>query len=459
MDKRVWISLILLLSIGMLNFADQGALFPNYSLIREEFSITYAQTGLISSSYVITLAGSMIIFGYLADKYSRKKLILVGATVWSFCALGTYFSQTYHQLLIVRIVGGVGIGSFFPIAIPLVSDFAPPDKRGRFLGLVTLIIGVGAGLGAGAAGLFGESLGWRFVFKYMGIIGLITVSLSWLFLREPERGESDPEIGDLASKVGYIYQIDWESFKRVWKKKSNIFFILQSFPGTVSWGIITTWIITYFHEEVGMAIPFATIFYGAWALGNGVGNIVGGYTGDILEKNYRTGRISLIIFGVLGGMVAMIYVIFMDLQPITMEFTGLASVGNFIVYLFQNPSYRIATIVFIMGGVLANFSYPNMYTMVENINVPEVRGTLTALNQSTDQLGRGLGPVLGGTLVMLLGSHRLALLVGALSWIPCALLFVPTYITKPKDEDQLKRELTEKKKDLEKIAEAREQKS
>ncbi len=459
MDKKVWLSLILLLSIGMLNFADQGALYPNYSLIIEEFGITEAQMGFIGSSYVITLAGSMILFGYLADKYSRKKLILIGATIWAFCALGTYFSQTYQQLLIVRIIGGVGIGSFFPIAIPLVSDFAPPEKRGRFLGLVTLIIGVGAGLGAGAAGLFGETLGWRFVFKYMGIIGLVVVTLSWLLLEEPERGESDPEIGDLADQVGYIYQIDWESFKKVWKKKSNIFFILQSLPGTISWGIITTWIITYFHKEVGMAIPFATIFYGAWALGNGLGNVVGGYTGDILEEKYRTGRISLIIFGVLGGMVAMIYVISMNLQPITMEFTGLGSIKNFIIYIFQNPTYRIATLVFITGGILANFSYPNMYTMVENINVPEVRGTLTALNQSTDQLGRGLGPVLGGLLVVIFGSLKTAIIIGALSWIPCALFFVPTYITKPKDEDKLKEELEEKKKDLEKLAGEQEKKN
>ncbi len=456
MDKRAWLSLILLLSIGMLNFADQGALYPNYSLIMKEFGITEAQMGLIGSSYVASLAGSMLLFGYLADKYSRKKLILTGATIWAFCALGTYFAQTYHQLLIVRIIGGVGIGSFFPIAIPLVSDFAPPEKRGRFLGLVTLIIGVGAGLGAGAAGLFGEALGWRFVFKYMGVIGLGAIGLSWLFLLEPERGESDPEIGELAGKVGYVYQIDWESFKKVWKKRTNIFLILQSLPGTVSWGIITTWIITYFHLEVGMAIPFATIFYGAWALGNGIGNIAGGLAGDLLEEKYRTGRTSLIIFGVLGGMVAMIYVVSMNLPPITMEFSGLASVGEFIIFIFKDPTYRLATILFILGGTLANFSYPNMYTMVENINVPEVRGTLTALNQSTDQLGRGLGPVLGGILVTTFGSYKLAILIGALAWIPCALLFVPTYLTKPKDEDTLKEELKDKKKDLEKIAKEQE---
>lgn len=57
---------------------------------------------------------------------------------------------------------------------------------------------------------------------------------------------------------------------------------------------------------------------------------------------------------------------------------------------------------------------------------------------------------------MITESHTTALIIGALAWIPCALFFVPLFITKPKDEDRLKEELQEKKKDLEKLAKEQE---
>ena len=130
MRRDVFISIALILILGGLNFADQHALFPNYSLIEKEFSVTHKDVGVLGSIYILSVGISMVIYGILSDKYSRKKLILSGALIWSICAYLTYIVKSFDHLMIVRAMDGIGIGSFFPIVYAMVSDYFPPTERG-----------------------------------------------------------------------------------------------------------------------------------------------------------------------------------------------------------------------------------------------------------------------------------------------------------------------------------------
>ena len=91
---------------------------------------------------------------------------------------------------------------------------------------------------------------------------------------------------------------------------------------------------------------------------------------------------------------------------------------------------------------------PNWYAIMQNINLPEVRSTVSAFNNMTDTVGRGVAPYLGGVLADIVGLKQ-ALLLVSLFWLFCAILWVPLIIKVPEDEKTVRKILSERKKKLE----------
>ncbi len=444
---EVLVSIVLIIVLGGLNYADQAALAPLIPLITEDLGVSDPAMGLVCSIYTVLMGISMLVFGYLSDKYSRKKLMLIGALLWSAFAYGTSLAGSFYSLLVVRAFTGIGLGSFFPIAFAMVADYFPPKERGKVYAWLGILPGVGGAAGGALGALYGPTLGWRFPFRVIGLAGFIAVALFYFLLKEPERAAAEPEFKDLIEKgeVKYEYRISIEDIKQVLQKRSNIFIILQSIPGCVPWGILNIWLITFFHRTAGMPILLATVFSVAFWIGCALGTLLGGYLGDKLERRYRTGRISLSIFGISAGMLLLLAAISCDLPPYTGPQEGefFPLIWQFVWdYLWWKPAGWIFDLYF-FGGVLAGIAYPNTYAMVQNLNLPEIRGTLNALNLSTDLLGRGVGPVIGGILIEAEGIKN-GLMIGVLFWILCVALWPPLYKTKPRDEDETRRVLSQR---------------
>lgn len=74
-------------------------------------------------------------WGYTADKFPRKNVIVFGTGIWGIWTALCGFSQNYEQLLVLRVISGIGLGCLMPATFSLISDAYPPHKRGRALGL------------------------------------------------------------------------------------------------------------------------------------------------------------------------------------------------------------------------------------------------------------------------------------------------------------------------------------
>src|SRR5260370_24946382 len=85
--------------------------------------------------------------GTLADRYSRKLIIAVGAILWSSLPLLTAFTHTYTELLIRHTLVGIGEATFVTIAPTFVADLFAEEMRGRILGRFYLAIPVGSAAG------------------------------------------------------------------------------------------------------------------------------------------------------------------------------------------------------------------------------------------------------------------------------------------------------------------------
>lgn len=120
--------------------------------------------GWVTAGYLLASTVSVPIFGKLADLYGRKRWLLVGVAIFLFGSMASGLSQTLLQLIIARVVQGVGAGAMAPLALTVVSDLYSFKERGRVQGFFGSVWGISAVVGPLLGGAMVKVLSWRWVF-------------------------------------------------------------------------------------------------------------------------------------------------------------------------------------------------------------------------------------------------------------------------------------------------------
>lgn len=142
--------------------------------IAQEMKLSSSQEGLVSSASLI----GALLFGFLADKVGRKKLMSVDLVFFMTFGITSAFSQNFTQLFISRLLLGIGIGGDYPISSTIISEFSPAVNRGKYLVASISLYWVGT-LVASIANLAFLSLYefWRYTFLLGALISLPIILL------------------------------------------------------------------------------------------------------------------------------------------------------------------------------------------------------------------------------------------------------------------------------------------
>lgn len=199
-----WACIAVLWVVVMLNYFDRQLLAVlNTSITSGENGIemTQAQFGLVTSAFLIVYAALSPVGGYLADRFSRKFIILCSLVVWSAVTWMTGKAESYEELIFWRGAMGVSEAFYIPAALALISDYHRGGTRSLATGLHMSGIYAGqilAGYGAMIAGN-PYNLGWRLTFETFGFIGVAYALIVILFLHDPKpAAEGEASVADAA---------------------------------------------------------------------------------------------------------------------------------------------------------------------------------------------------------------------------------------------------------------------
>jgi len=180
-------ALILLTALNLLNYVDRSVLFAVQPLVQSEFRLSNTQVGYLTSAFLLFYMVAAPFVGPLADRYSRKRIIVGGAIFWSGLTLLTAVTHTYTELLIRHTLVGIGEATFVTIAPTFVADLFPEKKRGRILGIFYLAIPVGTAAGYLLGGNLSPHFGWRFPFYVAAVPGFLFGAGGAVFARTGAR--------------------------------------------------------------------------------------------------------------------------------------------------------------------------------------------------------------------------------------------------------------------------------
>jgi len=270
-------TLVLLTSLNLLNYIDRSVLFAVQPLVQMEFHLSNTQVGYLTSAFLIFYMVAAPLAGPLADRYSRKRIIVVGAGFWSGLTLLTALTHNYWQLLVRHTLVGIGEATFVIIAPTFVADLFPEDERGRIFGIFYLAIPVGTAAGYLLGGKLGAEHGWRFPFYVAALPGFL-LALAVHFIPEPRRGQFDSlaETPERATILGLARN---PAFWTV---------TLGMAASTFSLGGIQVWMPTFLSVARGYSLKAADELFGAIVVIDGiVASLAGGWLGDRLLPRMR----------------------------------------------------------------------------------------------------------------------------------------------------------------------------
>ena len=155
--------------------------------VAKEWSLTKGALGPVFSAGLFGLMIGALVFGPLADRIGRKKIIIFSTLAFGIGALVTAFVQDVNMLLAIRFLTGLGLGGAMPNAIAMTSEFNPRRRRATMVMIMFCGFSVGAALGGFLAAAMIPQFGWRSVFVVGGVAPLLLVPILALKLPESVR--------------------------------------------------------------------------------------------------------------------------------------------------------------------------------------------------------------------------------------------------------------------------------
>jgi sugar porter (SP) family MFS transporter len=116
---------------GLLFGFDTAVIAGSLQYLKPFFQLNDAELGLVVAAASIGCIPGALFAGRLADRFGRKKLMIVTALLYVIAALGSGIAGSFEQLVIYRLIGGVAIGMASTLAPIYISEVAPPNFRGR----------------------------------------------------------------------------------------------------------------------------------------------------------------------------------------------------------------------------------------------------------------------------------------------------------------------------------------
>ncbi len=245
------------------------ALLP---LIQKEFALSYAQAGLLITSFIVTAGLGSVVTGYLGDRFGQRIIVSGGFLICSLALMLCARSSFYSELLLISLLLGAGASTFHPSTIALLMNLFS-ERRGRVLGIFMLSgwIGVAVML-AGVSYLAGRMLSWRQIVFILAWPGLIFAPFFFLSLGSSIKKERPQD------KAGVKTRLSRDALSLLF-----VFFAANLLLALSLYGVYN-FIPTFMVHAKDVVMERATRFYIFVTIGGMIGSFFGGKLVDRLSS-------------------------------------------------------------------------------------------------------------------------------------------------------------------------------
>ncbi|VVB91589.1 Putative multidrug resistance protein MdtD [uncultured archaeon] len=183
-----------------------SSVFIGLPSIGEEFNMDVVLLSWVPLAYLLAAAIFLVPFGRIADIYGRKKIFKYGITIDIVASILLAFSFSETELILLRIVQGIGAAMIFGTSVAILTSVYPPQERGKALGITVAGVYSGLSLGPVVSGFLTQYFGWRSIFLSYVPLELIIIVLT-LWKLEGEWADAKGEKLDVTGSAIYGFSL------------------------------------------------------------------------------------------------------------------------------------------------------------------------------------------------------------------------------------------------------------
>ena len=390
-------AIVLLLSaIYAVNYIDRQILAIILEHIKHEFGVSDTLLGLlVGPAFALFYATLGMPIALAADRMSRSRIIAASLACFSVMTLACGLAARFWQLVVARMLTGVGGAGTGPASQSIISALSPPAERATAQAIYATGVNVGLMIAFFAGGWIADNYGWRAAFIAAGVPGLVLTLLVVLILRDPPRA--------VVARTGAEARLGF-----LWRQRSYRYIVLGTAMSAFSGYGITAFVPAFLIRSHGMgSTEVGLIFALIVGLGGGLGTYATGRIADLAAR--RGGIQRNLLVPAVAAIIA---------TPFWVPF-----------FLSGKVAVAIAAAV-IPVSLSASFIGPCVAT-IQTITPPAMRARAAAIQLFVGNLiGLGLGPLVIGVLSDLLrpllgaDSLRYAMFAG----VAAAFASIPFYL-------------------------------
>ena len=199
-DDR-WLALAVLCAGTLMIVLDATIVNVALPAIQRDLGFSQSSLAWVVNAYLIAFGGVLLLAGRLGDLLGRRRIFLVGLTIFTVASLACGLSASRETLILARFIQGVGGAMTSAVTLGMiVTMFTEPRERTRAISLYGFVASAGASIGLLAGGVLTEALNWHWIFFVNVPIGIVTGILA-LRLIEDDEGLG---LGNGADGVGAV---------------------------------------------------------------------------------------------------------------------------------------------------------------------------------------------------------------------------------------------------------------
>jgi len=286
-----WRIALLLCLITTINYIDRQALTVAAPLLMDEFAISNADYGLITSGFLFAYGLGQLVCGPLVDRLGTKRAFVLAVAAWSVAGMLHAAGRGLVSFFVFRVLLGLTEAANFPVALKAIAEWFPRAERSLAVGILTVGPGLGAILAPPLIALLISLWGWQAAFLVPGAIGFLWL-LAWqAFFYSPaehptlparERdlilAEVEPAAPPAPNRPWY-----WSlRYPEVWG------LMLSRFVSDGAFYFFVFWLPIYLTNERGFNLTDIALF--AWIpfLAVDIGGLAGGWVGKRMVERGAT---------------------------------------------------------------------------------------------------------------------------------------------------------------------------
>ncbi|AOY06697.1 MFS-type transporter [Bacillus subtilis] len=373
-------------SIPLILTLGNSMLIPILPKMKSELHLSQFQVSLVITVFSLIAAFAIPIVGYLADRFSRKVIIIpclilygAGGLLAGFAA--GFFDNAYPWVMAGRALQGIGAAGTGPIAMALTGDLFKGAQESKVLGLVEASNGMGKVLSPIIGSLI-ALLVWYGAFFAFPVFCIISIVLTWIFIKEKKKEKEPPPIGKYAKGLLSVFKHEGRWLFTAYLAGATCLFTLFGILFYLSDVLEKTYDTDGVKKGLILAIPLLVMCVTSYTTGSKIGQ-----KQSLMKK--------LIVLG---------------LAFMTVSYAALSFIENLVLFIS----------VLVLSSIGSGLVLPCVNSFITGAVGKERRGFVTSLYGSVRFLGVAIGPPIFGRLMqwsrpgMFLSIAGLTLVVGIL---------------------------------------------